>query len=71
MKYLYEKDLRPMKYTILTSARHDEATRAIARRLGVTDAKLRMVLIRRLDMSLLENLGSVEMGQEHADSSDW
>ncbi|MFY9195089.1 MAG: DUF1959 family protein [Methanoculleus sp.] len=71
MKYLYEKDLRPMKYTILTSARHDEATRAIARRLGVTDAKLRMVLIRRLDMSLLENLGSRwEMGQEHADSSD-
>lgn len=71
MKYLYEKDLRPMKYTILTSARHDEATRAIARQLGVTDAKLRMVLIRRLDMSLLENLGSRwEMGQEHADSSD-
>jgi energy-converting hydrogenase A subunit M len=71
VKYLYEKDLRPMKYTILTSARHDEATRAIARQLGVTDAKLRMVLIRRLDMSLLENLGSRwEMGQEHADSSD-
>ena len=70
-RYLYEKDLRPMKYTILTSTKHDEAVRAIARRLGMTDAKLRMVLIRRFDMSLLENLGSRwEMGQNHADNGD-
>ncbi|MCM2466602.1 DUF1959 family protein [Methanoculleus oceani] len=67
--YLYEKDLRQMKFTILTSTRHDEAVRAIAGRLGISDAKLRMVLIRRFDMSLLENLESRwQMGQEHADN---
>ncbi len=69
--YLYEKDLRQMKYNILTSTKHDEAVRAIAQRLGLTDAKLRMVLIRRFDMSLLENLGSRwEMGQQYADNND-
>lgn len=66
--YLYEKDLRQMKYNILTSTKHDEAVRAIARRLGMTDAKIRMVMIRRFDMSLLENLESRwQMGQQHAD----
>jgi len=67
--YLYEKDLRQMKYNILTSTRHDETVRAIAERLGMSDAKLRMVLIRRFDMSLLENLEyRWEMGQQHADN---
>ncbi|ABN57113.1 MULTISPECIES: DUF1959 family protein [Methanoculleus] len=71
MKYLYEKDLRQMKYNILTSTKHDEAVRAIAERLGMSDAKLRMVLIRRFDMSLLENLESRwQMGQRHADDGD-
>ncbi|MDN7013269.1 DUF1959 domain-containing protein [Methanoculleus sp. FWC-SCC3] len=71
MKFLYEKDLRQMKYNILTSTRHDETVRAIAQHLGVSNAKLRMVLIRRLDMSLLENLGSRwEMGLQHADDGD-
>ncbi len=71
MKYLYEKDLRQMKYTILTSTRHDETVHAIAERLGISDAKLRMVLIRRFDMSLLENLESRwQMGQQHADDGD-
>ncbi|MDK2891235.1 MAG: hypothetical protein PWR21_1867 [Methanoculleus sp.] len=66
--YLYEKDLRQMKYNILTSTKHDEAVRAIARRLGMSNAKLRMVMIRRFDMSLLENLESRwQMGQQHAD----
>lgn len=60
-----------MKYNILTSPRHDEAAQEIAQRLGVTDTKLRMVLIRRLDMSILENLASRwEMGQEYADGDD-
>ncbi|WP_214021334.1 DUF1959 family protein [Methanoculleus sp.] len=69
--YLYEKDLRQMKYNILTSTKHDEAVRAIARRLGTSDAKLRMVLIRQFDMSLLENLESRwEMGQQHADNDN-
>jgi len=71
VKYLYEKDLRQMKYTILTSTTHDETVCAIARCLGRSDAKLRMVLIRRFDMSLLENLESRwAMGQEHADNGD-
>jgi energy-converting hydrogenase A subunit M len=71
VKYLYEKDLRPMKFTILTSTRHDETVREIARYLGITDAKLRRTMIRRLDMSLLENLGSRwEMGQQHGDGND-
>ncbi|MDN5339175.1 MAG: energy-converting hydrogenase subunit [Euryarchaeota archaeon] len=71
MKFLYEKDLRQMKYTILTSMRHDETVRAIAARLGMSDAKLRMVLIRRFDMSLLENIESRwQMGQQHADDGD-
>ncbi|MCC7555108.1 MAG: DUF1959 domain-containing protein [Methanoculleus marisnigri] len=60
-----------MKYNILTSTKHDEAVRAIAERLGMSDAKLRMVLIRRFDMSLLENLESRwQMGQRHADDGD-
>ncbi|MCK9277306.1 MAG: DUF1959 domain-containing protein [Methanoculleus sp.] len=70
-RYLYEKDLRQMKYTILTSTKHDEAVRDIARRIGLTDAKLRMVMIRRFDMSLLENIEARwEMGQQHADGDD-
>ncbi|MDD4568299.1 hypothetical protein L21_2603 [Methanoculleus chikugoensis] len=71
MKFLYEKDLRQMKYTILTSTKHDETVRAIAERLGMSDAKLRMMLIRRFDMSLLENLESRwQMGQRHANDGD-
>nr|WP_282570300.1 DUF1959 domain-containing protein [Methanoculleus sp. 7T] len=60
-----------MKYTILTSTKHDLTVREIARRLGMADAKLRMAMIRRLDMSLLENLESRwEMGQKYGDSDD-
>ena len=71
MKYLYEKDLRQMKYTILTSTKHDETVRAIAERLGMGEAKLRRTILRRFDMSLLENLESRwQMGQEHADNGD-
>ena len=70
-RYLYEKDLRPMKYTILTSTKHDRTVREIARCLGMADAKLRMTMIRRFDMSLLENLESRwEMGQKYADGAD-
>ncbi|MCT8337518.1 DUF1959 domain-containing protein [Methanoculleus sp. Afa-1] len=71
MKYLYEKDLRQMKYNILTSTRHDETVHAIAERLGMGEAKLRRTILRRFDMSLLENLESRwQMGQEHADNGD-
>ncbi len=68
---LYEKDLWPLKYNILTSTKHDAAVRAIARRLGVSDAKLRRLLIQRLDMSLLENIETRwEMGLRYADEGD-
>ena len=68
---LYEKDLRPLKYNILTSTKHDAAVRAIARRLGVSDAKLRRLLIQRFDMSLLENIETRwEMGLRYADEGD-
>jgi len=71
VKFLYEKDLRQMKYNILTSTRHDETVRAIAERLGMGEAKLRRTMLRRFDMSLLENLESRwQMGQEHADNGD-
>jgi energy-converting hydrogenase A subunit M len=71
VKFLYEKDLRPLKYNILTSTKHDAAVRAIARRLGVSDAKLRRLLIQRLDMSLLENIETRwEMGLRYADEGD-
>lgn len=71
MKYLYEKDLRQMKYNILTSTRHDMVVRQIARRLGIGEQKMRMILIRNFDMSLLENLEArYEMGLLHADTAD-
>jgi len=71
VKYLYEKDLREMKYNILTSTRHDATVRAVAERLGMGEAKLRRTILRRFDMSLLENLESRwQMGQEHADNGD-
>jgi len=68
---LYEKDLRPLKYNILTSTKHDATVRAIANRLNVSDAKLRRLLIQRLDMSLLENIETRwEMGLRYADDGD-
>ncbi len=71
MKYLYEKDLRQMKYNILTSTRHDMVVRQIARRLDISEQKMRMILIRDFDMSLLENLEArYEMGLLHADTDD-
>lgn len=54
--YLYEKDLRPLKYNILTGLRQDRTVRAIADRLGVRVQKLRLHLIERLDMSDMENM---------------
>lgn len=54
--YLYEKDLRPLKYNILTGSRQDRTVREIALRLGVRIQKLRLHLIERLDMSNMENI---------------
>ncbi len=69
--YLYEKDLRRMKFNILTSTWHDLAVRQIARRLSIDLQRLRLIMIQRFDMSLLENLPARwEAGLRHADTND-
>ncbi|MDK2975048.1 MAG: energy-converting hydrogenase subunit [Methanofollis sp.] len=55
-EYLYEKDLRPLKYHILTGPRQDWTAREMALRLGVRIQSVRSHLIERLDMSDLENM---------------
>lgn len=54
--YLYEKDLRPLKYNILAAPRQDRTVRAMAAVLGVRVQVLRRHLIERLDMSDMENM---------------
>lgn len=56
MDLLYEKDLRPFKFRILMSSRHEALLRALAARLGVQVQVLRKRMIDRFDMQLLENL---------------
>jgi energy-converting hydrogenase A subunit M len=56
VEILYEKDLRAMKFNILTSTRHHRVVQEIAARLGLPVQELRRHLIRRLDMQHLENL---------------
>ncbi len=56
MEILYEKDLRAMKFNILTSTRHHRVVQELAARLGLPVQELRRHLIRRLDMQHLENL---------------
>jgi energy-converting hydrogenase A subunit M len=55
-EYLYEKDLRPLKYNILAAPRQDRTVRAMAAVLGVRVQVLRRHLIERLDMSDMENM---------------
>lgn len=56
MEILYEKDLRAMKFHILTSTRHHRVVQDLAARLGLPVQEMRRHLIRRLDMQHLENL---------------
>jgi energy-converting hydrogenase A subunit M len=56
MEILYEKDLRAMKFHILTSTRHHRVVTDLAARLGLPVQEMRRHLIRRLDMQHLENL---------------
>jgi hypothetical protein len=66
--YLYEKDLVPQKYRILTTQRHDLLVRKIAAELDIPFQELRRYLIEHLDMLLLENLPArAEMADAHAD----
>jgi hypothetical protein len=70
--FLYEKDLSAMKYTILTSTRHDRMVREIAAELEIPQIKLRKWMMNRFDMILLENLparynqGKIARGNENA-----
>lgn len=56
MEILYERDLRSMKFNILTSTRHHQVVTGLATRLGLSVQEMRRHLIRRLDMQHLENL---------------
>jgi hypothetical protein len=67
----HEKDLRLLKYHILTSPRHDRAVRDIAGMLGMGVQPLRRLLIERLDMQYLENLaGRYEQWVARGDQAD-
>jgi energy-converting hydrogenase A subunit M len=68
MAIYQEKDLRELKYHILTSARHDRAVRDLAGMLGIGVQPFRRILIERLDMQYLENLaGRYEQWVERGD----
>ncbi|MDD1675497.1 MAG: DUF1959 domain-containing protein [Methanomicrobiales archaeon] len=56
MEVLYEKDLRPYKFRILISARHDRLLQDLAERFGMSRQDLRKWMIETFDMQLLENL---------------
>lgn len=56
MDLLYEKDLRPFKFRILLSSRHDALLRTLSSSVGVSPQVLRKRMIERFDMQLLENL---------------
>jgi energy-converting hydrogenase A subunit M len=71
MAIYQEKDLRELKYHILTSARHDRAVRGLAGMLGIGVQPLRRILLERLDMQYLENLaGRYEQWEARGDRED-
>ncbi len=71
MAIYHEKDLRQLKYHILTSPRHDRAVRGMAGMLGMGIQPFRRVLIERLDMQYLENLaGRYEQWEAWGDRDD-
>ena len=54
--YIYEQDLNPMKFSILTCPRQDRVVRLLAKEYGLSLQVMRKVLLGKLDMMLLENL---------------
>lgn len=71
MDLLYEKDLRPYKFRILLSSRHETLLRTLAARLGVQVQVLRKRMIERFDMQLLENLPArYEAAEQRPEGSD-
>ncbi|WP_317137518.1 DUF1959 family protein [Methanochimaera problematica] len=55
-EYLYEKDLRGMKYRILTGPFQDNAVSKISEHFGINKQEFRKILIENFDMSFLENI---------------
>jgi len=71
MAIYQEKDLRPLKYHILTSPRHDRAVREMAGMLSLGIQPFRRILIERLDMQYLENLaGRYDQWEHYGDRKD-
>ncbi|MDD1672277.1 MAG: DUF1959 domain-containing protein [Methanomicrobiales archaeon] len=71
MDLLYEKDLRPFKFRILMSSRHEALLRALAARFGVSVPVIRKRMIERFDMQLLENLPArYEAAEQMSEGSD-
>ncbi len=71
MGYLYEKDLRMMKYHILQSPRHMSLVSRLADDLGMRVPDLQKAMIRRCDMAYLENLPArYETWLEEGDRDD-
>lgn len=74
--FMYEKDLSAMKYTILSSTRHDRMVREIAAELDIPQIRLRKLMMDRFDMMLLENLparydqGKISRGTENPVEKD-
>jgi len=74
--FMYEKDLSAMKYTILTSTRHDRMVREVAAELDIPQIRLRKLMMGRFDMMLLENLparydqGKISRGTENPIEKD-
>jgi energy-converting hydrogenase A subunit M len=58
MDLIYERNLQPMKLTILKGTRQDQAVFALATRLGINRQRMRKILINGCDMMTLENLWS-------------
>jgi energy-converting hydrogenase A subunit M len=69
--FLYEKDLRVMRYNILTSARHNGVATAVAGHYGLKKQEVLRMMMERMDMILLENLPArYDVWQATGDSGD-
>lgn len=58
MDLIYERNLLPLKLTILQGTQQDRAVISLASRLGISRQQMRKILIHRCDMMTLENLSS-------------
>jgi len=56
VEYLYEKDLRQMKYIIITSPLHETVVTELAEHYAIGRQVIRKKMIEECDMSFLENI---------------